>query len=88
MTGSVDDAINELERKLESVERDLATLGSLSDQQARRVAARMDRLASQLLEVSSPPAMDAVHARLGTSPATDEDFAAVMDGMRPPDHEG
>jgi len=60
----------------------------LSDQQAERVAARMDRLASQLLEVSSPPVIDAVHGRLGTIPASSEDFASLVDGMGSADREG
>lgn len=47
----------------------LSTWHALNPRQAERVGARMDRLASQLLEVSPPPAMEAVHQRLGTTPA-------------------
>jgi hypothetical protein len=48
----------------------------------------MDRLASQLLEVSAPAPMSAVHERLGTTPASAEDFAALLGEMGPADGEG
>ena len=48
----------------------------------------MDRLASQLLEISPPPAMDAVYERLGVTPASDEEFASLVDEMGAPDGEG
>jgi hypothetical protein len=48
----------------------------------------MDRLASQLMEASPPPAMDTVHDRLGTTPASSEDFASIADEMSSPDGEG
>jgi hypothetical protein len=48
----------------------------------------MDRLASQLMEVSPPPAMEAVHQRLGTTPASSEEFASVIDEMGRADGEG
>jgi hypothetical protein len=60
----------------------------LNARQAERVAARMDRLASQLLELSPAPAMDGVYQRLGVASAADEDFAALVDEMGPPDGEG
>ncbi len=66
MSGSSDEGITELEDQLEGAERTLSRIRRLSDEQAGRVEARMDRLASQLLEVSPPPAMDEVHGRLGT----------------------
>lgn len=88
MSGRSDDRIAQLEHELEGVERTLSGMGRLNDEQAERVAARMDRLTSQLLEVSSPPPIDAVHARLGTVPASSEDFADLVDQMRPRDHEG
>lgn len=40
------------------------------------------------MEVSQPPAMEAVHERLGTTPASGEDFAALADQMGAPDGEG
>lgn len=68
--------------------RTLSSLDALNARQAERVAARMDRLASQLMEVSPPAAMEAVHQRLGTTPASSEDFAAVVDQMGSADGEG
>ncbi len=68
--------------------RTLSSLDALDARQAERVAARMDRLASQLMEVSSPPAMEVVHDRLRTTPASSEDFASVVDQMGPADGEG
>lgn len=88
MSAASDESIAELEAQLEGVSRALSSVESLSARQAERVAERMDRLASQLLEVGPPPAMDAVHERLGTAPANDEDLASVVDQMGPPDGEG
>jgi hypothetical protein len=88
VSGSSDNSVEQLEDQLEGAERTLSALGSLSDQQAERVAQRMDRLASQLLEVSAPPALHAVHERLATSPAGREEFDALVDGMGAPDGEG
>lgn len=83
-----DDVIGLLEDQLEGAERMLAGVGSLSDQQAERVAQRMERLASQLLNVSAPPRMDVVHERLGTHPAPPEDLQSLADQMASPDGEG
>jgi hypothetical protein len=63
-------------------------MGVLSQNEAERVAQRMDRLASQLLEVSAPPAIIAVHERLGTSPARREEFLSLVEQMGPADGEG
>jgi hypothetical protein len=60
----------------------------LNARQAERVGARMDRLASQLLELSPPPSMDEVYQRLAVSPATDEEFASLVDEMGSSDGEG
>jgi len=68
LSEAADNAIEQLEDQLEGAARTLSALSSLTDQQAQRVAQRMDRLASQLLEVSAPPAMNDVHSRLGTHP--------------------
>jgi hypothetical protein len=40
------------------------------------------------MEVSPPPAMAGVHQRLGTTPASSEDFASVVDQMGPAEGEG
>ena len=88
MSASSDESIAALEAQLEGTSRALSSMESLSARQAERVAERMDRLASQLLEVSPPPAMDAVHERLSTTPASEEDFASLIDRMGPPDGEG
>jgi hypothetical protein len=82
MGGSSDSPIDQLEDQLEGAERTLAGIGGLNSQQAKRVAQRMDRLASQLLEMSEPAPIDAVHERLGTEPAgaeAIEDLASQMD---------
>lgn len=88
MSESRDESIAQLEEQLEGVSRTLSGLDELNARQAERVAARMDRLASQLLEISPPPAMAAVHDRLGTTPASSEDFASIVDQMGPADGEG
>jgi hypothetical protein len=82
-----DDSIERLEDQLEGAVRTLSRLGALSDQQAQRVAQRMDRLASQLLEASAAPPIAAVHERLGTEPADPEEFRALVDRMGPADGE-
>jgi hypothetical protein len=68
-----EDSLAPLERELEAIERSLSDLGALDEQQAERVAARVDRLASRLLEISAPEPWAAAHARLGTTPARPED---------------
>lgn len=88
MSESPDESIAYLEDQLDGVWRTLSSLHALNARQAERLAARMDRLASQLLEVSPPPAMEAVHQRWGTTPASSQDFASVVDQMGPADGEG
>ena len=88
MSEAADNAIEQLEDQLEGAERTLSALSSLTDQQAQRVAQRMDRLASQLLEVSAPPAMNDVHSRLGTQPVELDEFASLTDQLGVADGEG
>lgn len=88
VSGSSDSSVEQLEDQLEGAQRTLSALGALSDQQAERVGQRMDRLASQLLEVSAPSPMHAVHERLATSPASREQFDTLADEMGAADGEG
>jgi predicted metal-dependent phosphoesterase TrpH len=83
-----DDSVDQLERELETVERSMSAVGGLSAQQAQRVAERVDRLASQLLAITTPEPWDGVHARLGTTPASGEDFSALVGELGSPDGEG
>jgi predicted metal-dependent phosphoesterase TrpH len=83
-----EDSVSQLERALESVERSMSVVGALSEQQAERVAQRVDRLASQLLEITTPEPWDAVQARLGTTPASSEDFSRLAAELGSPDDEG
>lgn len=71
----------QLEHQLEGAERTLSGLGTLDAQQADRVAQRMDRLASQLLEISAPPPIDAVHQRLGIAPVGPDELQSLADQM-------
>ena len=80
-----EDSVSRLEQELETVERSMSTVGVLSAQQAERVADRVDRLASQLLEISPPEPWAAVHARLGTTPASADDFASLAGELGSPD---
>ena len=88
MSGRRDESIAQLEQQLEGASRAMSALDRLNAREAERVAARMDRLASQLLEISEPPAMDAVYERLGVTPASDEDFESLVEEMGAPDREG
>jgi hypothetical protein len=88
MSGRRDESIAQLEQHLDGASRTMSALDQLNAREAERVAARMDRLASQLLEISPPPAMEAVYQRLGVTPAGDEDFASLVDEMGAPDGEG
>ena len=83
-----DESVSQLERDLETVARSMSAVSALSEQQAARVAERVDRLASQLLEITTPEAWDVVHGRLGTTPASSEDFSSLMDELGSPDGEG
>jgi hypothetical protein len=88
MSGRRDESIALLEEQLDGASRTMSALDQLNAREAERVAARMDRLASRLLEISPPPAMEAVYERLGVTPASDEDFASLVDAMGAPDGEG
>ncbi|MGB3099512.1 MAG: hypothetical protein WBB30_09505 [Solirubrobacterales bacterium] len=88
MAHSTDDSLERLERQLEGAERALSAVAALSEQEAERVAQRMDRLASQLLRVSQPPSMDVVHQQEGTEPARATDFERLARQMGSPDGEG
>ncbi len=88
MSEAADNAIEQLEDQLEGAARTLSALSSLTDQQAQRVAQRMDRLASQLLEVSAPPAINDVHSRLGTQPVELHEFESLTDRLGATDGEG
>ncbi len=83
-----DEATAQLEEQLDGVLRTLSSMEELSAQQAERVAARVDRLASQLMELSPPPAMDGVYERLGVAPAADEDLASLVDEVGAADGNG
>jgi len=83
-----DVSVEQLEDQLEGAARTLSGLGALSDQQAERVGQRMDRHASQLLEVSAPPPVAAVHERLGTRPADPDELRSLAEQMGLPDSEG
>lgn len=61
--------------------------GVLNAQQAERVADRVDRLASQLLEISVQAPWAVVHARMGTTPADAEDFSGLLDELGSSDDE-
>jgi hypothetical protein len=88
VTSSSDNSIESLEDQLEGVVLTLSRMGVLSQNEAERVAQRIDRLASQLLEVSAPPAITAVHERLGTTPAGRAEFLSLVEQMGPADGEG
>jgi hypothetical protein len=66
----------------------MSGLDPLNAREADRVAARMDRLASQLLEMSPPPAMDALFQRHGVTPASNQDVASLVNAMGARDGEG
>jgi hypothetical protein len=83
-----EDSIAHLEEQFDGLCRTVSGMDALNAHDADRVAARMDRLASQLMEIFPPPPMDAVYQRLGATPAGDEDFASLVDEMGPPDGEG
>jgi hypothetical protein len=83
-----DDSLEQLERQLEGAERALSAVDALNEQEAERVADRMDRLASQLLGVSQPPSMDVVRQQEGTEPARATDFERLAEQMGSPDGEG
>jgi hypothetical protein len=88
MSGRRDESIAQLEQQLDGASRAMSALDQLNAREAERVGERMDRLASQLLEISEPPAMEALYQRLGVTPASDQDFASLVDEMGAPDGEG
>jgi hypothetical protein len=88
MSGRRDESITQLEEQLDEALRTMSGLDQLNSHEIDRVAMRMDRLASQLLEISAPAAMDAVDQRLGVTPVSNEDFASLVDARGAPDGEG
>lgn len=88
MSESTERTIERLEEQLEGAERTLSGLRPLDEEQARRVAERMDRLHSQLLAVSEPPSLEQAHRRMGTEPVDAEALDTLAGEMGPPDGEG
>lgn len=88
MSRRSDVSVKHLEDQLEGAARTLSGLGTLSGQQAERVAQRMDRLASQLLEASAPPPIASAHERLGTKPADPDELRSPAEQMGSADGEG
>ncbi len=78
----------EVEAQLEATARALAGVPMLSASQRVRIAEKLERLQSQLMEVTPPPSMAEAEARLGLTPATPEQFAELARHMLPPDGEG
>ena len=88
MSDTTEPTVERLEEQLERAERTLSGLRPLDQEQARRVAERMDRLSSQLLAVTEPPSLREAHQRMGTEAASAEEFEALAKEMSPPDEEG
>ena len=88
MSDTTEPTVECLEEQLERAERTLSDLRPLDQEQARRVAERMDRLSSQLLAVTQPPSLREAHHRTGTEPASAEELEALAEEMGPPDEEG
>ena len=64
------------------------TYGHLFEGSDRDSAEKMERLGSQLLEVTAPGSMSEVYQRLDAEPASAEEFAELARHMQAPDHEG
>jgi hypothetical protein len=60
VSGHRTDLIAQLEEHLDGALRAMSALAQLDAGEAERVAARMDRLESQLLEISEPPTTEPV----------------------------
>jgi hypothetical protein len=88
MSESTEATIERLEEQLERAEQTLSGLRPLDQDQARRVAERMDRLNSQLLALSEPPSLRDAHDRMETHPASAEDLDTLAEEMGSPDGEG
>jgi hypothetical protein len=88
MSGPREDSIAQLEEQFDALSRAVSGMDALNAREADRVAARMDRLASQLMEIFPPPPMEEVYGRLRAAAASDEDFASLVDDMGGPDGEG
>ena len=88
MSDTTEETVDGLEEQLERAERILSGLRPLDQDQARRVAERMDRLSSQLLAVSEPPSLSDAHQRMGTQPASADELEVLAKEMGPPDEEG
>jgi hypothetical protein len=52
------------------------------------MSGQRDESITELPEIGEPPAMEAAYQRLGLTPASDEDFASLVDEMGAPDAEG
>jgi hypothetical protein len=87
-----DDTVSELKARLDAASDAFARVqkeGQLLDgSDAETVAEKMERLGSQLLEVTAPVSMSEVYQRLDAVPASEEEFAELARHMQAPDHEG
>lgn len=88
MIESPDESVAQLEEQLDGISRMLSDMEALNARQAERVAARMDQIASQLLEITAPPTTDEVNQRLSVSPAGTDDFQSLLPKMSAADGEG
>jgi hypothetical protein len=88
MAAPSESSIAEIEAKLDEATRALASVEQLRGRDAERIEEKMERLASQLLEVTAPIPMSEIHERLGTTPVSPEEFAELSKYMLPPDGEG
>lgn len=88
MSSTAESTVAEVEAQLEATTRALADAPMLTASQGERIVEKLERLQSQLMEVTPPPSMAEAEARLGLTPATPEQFAELAKHMLPPDGEG
>lgn len=88
MASPAENTVAEVEAQLDATTRALADSPMLSASQGDRIAEKLDRLQSQLMEVTPPPSMADAEARHGLTPATPEEFAQLAKHMLAPDGEG
>lgn len=92
MNSLADADIAALEAKLDQAAEAFAQVQSeghfLEGRDAERIAEKLERLHSQIMEVTPPVPMSEVYDRLGGRDATPEEFAELAKYMLPPDGEG
>lgn len=88
MSTSAGDSVAVLAAQLDEASRAFEAVQTLDKQDADRIVDKLERLQSQLMEVTPPPPMRGVYERAAGRPASDAEFTELVQHMQPADGDG